>query len=110
MPPERKEWDPNTQESWRATVAGWEWRKVGRVWKVEGSCPRCGHTMDHEIPIGTHVAGVALEDLVLEADELPPAPVPVTVRCNWRETHEGRPEAFEDGCGPSVNLTLPPLS
>lgn len=100
--PESEAWDPAWDESWAKEVASWEWTKDGDGWKAAGTCPRCKHSMDHVIQSGTYVPA-DLREAVADG----PTEATVTVRCNCNETHEGRPEAVESGCGPSANLTLP---
>lgn len=102
MPPGGKVWDQNYDADWAARVAGWKWTATEDGWKTSGTCPRCDHAIDHEIPRGTQLAATAA---VAETEE--EVPVTVTVRCNCTEDHENRPEAFKTGCGPSVNLTIP---
>lgn len=42
-------WDTSWDEEWAREVASWKWIKVGRSWKMSGTCRRCSHEMGREI-------------------------------------------------------------
>lgn len=99
-------WDPTTAAQWLRDVEAIGWQPQlhddGTVWywRLEGPCPRCGHTMSAETGPG-YAEGLALR----EARGGDAAEETVWVACNCTDPH-GR-EAGERGCGPSGYIRGP---
>jgi hypothetical protein len=88
-------WDPRVPADWLDEVAGWKWQPweaEGATfgWQKWGPCPRCGHTM-------------AVYQESLDGFSSTNS---VRVYCNCENAHDGRPEAYDCGCGPGSQSDL----
>ncbi len=84
-----------------ATTFRYQWLPVGQPTRIvlEGPCPACSEPFTYDWPL------VVVRDWVMESAG-PRAPEPVTVYCQCRRAHAGRPEG-EMGCGRYWELDVP---
>lgn len=86
--------EQHTEQWWVDEVSAMRWLPPGDrpLWRLEGTCPRCGDIMWAET--GPAIVG---ENIV---------PPPIFVRCNCSSDHPGRDAEHKDGCGQHARVDL----
>lgn len=94
---------------WAEAVAEFDQKRLddGEVIVLHGSCPRCEHFMDVELPIALQTGGLGVteardEQVLTERPRFgtpEPRSFTKTALCNCQEEHTGRPKDVTEGCG-----------
>jgi hypothetical protein len=90
-PPKPLPYERTQREDGAEAMKSWTKTRLEKSWRYAGSCPRCNHRTEKDIPDKAIVLKLAASPAPAESDRY-------VVECNCGEPHTDRPDDGK-GCG-----------